>query len=85
MTFAAQKAAIKLHEGSAVKGAKMKDEEGLLISECSDKTMKCFKLEEGKFRLDIRKKLLTTKLVRHWQRLPGEPWMIPSWKCSRSA
>ena len=31
-----------------------------------------FKLHQGKFQLDIRKHLLTEKVVKHWHRLPRE-------------
>ena len=31
-----------------------------------------FKLEEGRFRLDIGKKLFTVRMVRHWSRLPSK-------------
>ena len=37
-----------------------------------------FKLKEGRFRLDIRKKLLTQSGVRPWHRLPREAVDAPS-------
>ena len=37
-----------------------------------------FKQEEGRFRRDIRKKLFTVRVVRHWHRLPREVVNAPS-------
>ncbi|KFW63358.1 hypothetical protein AS28_10338, partial [Pygoscelis adeliae] len=56
-----------------LKGAYRKDGEGFFIRECSDRSRgNSFKLKEGRFRLDIRKKFFTVRVVRHWNRLPRE-------------
>jgi len=62
-----------------LKGAYKKAEEGLFTRSCSDRTRdNSFKLKAGKFRLDIRKKFFTMRVVKHWNRLPREVVDAPS-------
>jgi len=49
-----------------LKGAYRKDGEGLLTRVCSDRTRgNGFKLKKGRFKLDIRKKSFTMRVVKH--------------------
>jgi len=53
--------------------------EGLLTSAGSDRTRgNGFKLKEGRFTLDIRKKFFTMRVLWHWHRLPREAVAAPS-------
>ncbi|PKU46063.1 hypothetical protein llap_3632 [Limosa lapponica baueri] len=63
-----------------LKGASRKDGEGLFTRACSERVRgDDFKMKEGRFRLDIRNKFCTVRVVRHWNRLlPREVVDAPS-------
>jgi len=61
-----------------LKGAYRKDGENIFSRACCDRTRSNgFKLREGRFRLDIRKKFFTVRMVKHWNRLPREAVEAP--------
>jgi len=58
-----------------LKGAYRKDGENLFSRAYCNRTRSksnSFKLREGRFRLDIRKKYFMMWVVKHWNELPGE-------------
>ncbi|KFV12044.1 hypothetical protein N340_01188, partial [Tauraco erythrolophus] len=62
-----------------LKGAYRKAGEGLFTRACSDRSRgNGFKLKEGRFQLDVRKKFFTQRMVRDWNRLPREVVDAPS-------
>ncbi|KAK4815809.1 hypothetical protein QYF61_007249 [Mycteria americana] len=59
--------------GPYLKGAYKKDGDKLFSRACCNRTRgNGFKLKEGRFRPDIRKKFFTMRVMKHWIRLPRE-------------
>jgi len=68
-----------------LKGAYKQERERLFTRVDSDRTRgNGFKLGHGRFRLDIRKKFFTQKVMTHWNRLPKEVVDAPSPKAFKA-
>ena len=67
-----------------LKRAYRKAGEGLFIRACSDRMRgNSFKLGKDRFALNIRKKLFTERVARHWNGLLSKVVNAPPWKHSR--
>ena len=68
-----------------LKGAHRKDVDNIFSRACHDRTRSNgLKLREGRFRLDIRKKFFTIRVVKHWNELPREVVEAPSLETSKA-
>ena len=62
-----------------LKGTYRKAGEGLFVRPCGDRTGgNGFKQEEGRFRVYVRNKYFTVRVVSHWNRMPSEVVDAPS-------
>jgi len=62
-----------------LKGVYIQEGERLFTRGDSDRTRgNGFTLGQGRFRLDIRRKLFTQRVVTHWNRLPRDVVDVPS-------
>jgi len=70
---------------AVLEGVYRKLGEGLFIRAGRNRTRgHDFKQEEGRFILDMRKKIFTVKVVRHWNRLPSEAVDVPTLEASKA-
>ena len=68
-----------------LKGAYREDGENVFSRVCCDRTRtNGFTLKESRFRLDIRKKLFTTRVVKHWNGLPRAVVEAPSLETAKA-
>jgi len=68
-----------------LKGAYEQEGEQLFTRVGSDRTRENgFKQRQGRFRLDIRRKFFTQRVVTHWNRLPREVADAPSLEAFRA-
>jgi len=75
---------VTLEQLPVPEGADRKDGEGLFTRVCSDRTRgNGCKLKEGRFRLEIRKKFFTMRVVSTGTGCPEKLWLPPPWQCSR--
>ena len=53
------------------------------VTQGSQLELNSVKLKQWKFSLDVRRKILTQRVVRLWHSYPDKLWVPHPWKCSR--
>ena len=82
-----EKALTRIYSGHPVPEGGLQESWGGLFIRTADNRMRGngFELEEGRFRPDVRKKFLTVRVLRHWNKLSSEVVDAPCLEASKAS